>query len=245
MSGGSGTRLWPLSRNALPKQFVEFIGNGTMIQQTVRRAALVEGAGAPIVVANKSHIDLVIEQLTEVDHRPETVIAEPVGRNTAPAVALAAHALEPDDIMVVLSADAAIGDVDSFVAAVDAAIGLAADGDLVTFGVPPTRPETGYGYIEAEFDSSGVGRVLRFVEKPDRPTAEHYLASGRFSWNSGMFVFTAEAYLSELSRFEPDLARLAGEAISAGRVGRRSVDPRGGILLVPIDLDRYGRHGAH
>lgn len=216
MSGGSGTRLWPLSRHGLPKQFVELIGNGTMIQQTALRAARIEGAEAPVVVANSGHVELALEQLTEVGRRPQLVIAEPVGRNTAPAVALAAHALEPDDIMVVLAADAAIEDVESFLAAARTAIELAGRGDLVTFGVPPTRPETGYGYIEAEFDAGGVGRVLRFVEKPDQTTAERYLASERFWWNSGMFVFTAAAYLAELERFEPDLARIAGEAVGSG-----------------------------
>ena len=225
MSGGSGTRLWPLSRSGVPKQFVELIGEGTMIQQTALRAAKIEGTGPSVVVANGAHVDLAIEQLTAVGQPPRAVIAEPVGRNTAPAVALAAHTLDPDDIMVVLPADAAVRDVAAFLSAIHEAIDLAVGGDLVIFGVEPTRPETGYGYIEADLGDSGVAPVVRFVEKPDAELAVDYVESGRFYWNSGMFVFTAAAYLAELERHEPEIARVTAEAIASSRSSGVRIDP--------------------
>lgn len=227
MSGGSGTRLWPLSRSGLPKQFVELTGEGTMIQQTALRAARIEGTSPSIVVANQAHVDLVIDQLTEIGQPPRAVIAEPVGRNTAPAVALAAHTLDPDDIMVVLPADAAIRDVDAFLSAIHQAIDLAVGGDLVIFGIEPTRPETGYGYIEADLGDDGVAPVVRFVEKPDADLAADYVESGRFTWNSGMFVFTAAAFLAELELHEPAIARITAAAIDAGLSSGVRIDPDG------------------
>ena len=224
MSGGRGTRLWPLSRVALPKQFVSLVGEGTMIQQAARRASRIEGATAPIVVANGDHVDLILVQLSEIAVEPDVVIAEPVGRNTAPAVALAAHALQPDDVMVVLPSDAAIVDEAAFVEAITEAVPAAADGALVTFGVRPTRPETGYGYIEADGEG-GVSDVVRFVEKPDEETATEYLESGRFLWNSGMFVFTASTYLTELRRHEPEIFDRTASAIESARSRGPRLDP--------------------
>jgi mannose-1-phosphate guanylyltransferase/mannose-6-phosphate isomerase len=208
LSGGSGTRLWPLSRKNLPKQFLALGGNtATLFRQTVARARAAVADGIPIVVCSDAHRFLVAEQLRalEVDGAP--ILLEPVPRNTAPAIALAAwQALsrDADATLLVLPADHLIGDTPRFVEAVGQALPLAAAGWLVTFGIEPTAPETGFGYIQhAEAIGDNGFRVERFVEKPDAATAKTYLAAGNYAWNSGMFLFKAQRYLDELEQYAP------------------------------------------
>lgn len=205
LSGGSGTRLWPKSRKQHPKQLLRLTGALSMLQQTVQRVAHL---GAPLVVCNDDQRFQVAEQLQEVCDAPCTIVLEPLARNTAPAIALAAlQALEqsPDPVLVVLPADHLIRDNERFRLALQVAIDRARDDYLVVFGVTPDKPETGYGYIRAGVESDGGAPVSGFVEKPDLATAEEYCASGEYFWNSGMFVFRASVYLEELGRFEPQM----------------------------------------
>ncbi|AKC87230.1 mannose-1-phosphate guanylyltransferase/mannose-6-phosphate isomerase [Pseudoxanthomonas suwonensis] len=204
LSGGSGTRLWPLSREAYPKQFLPLTGELTMLQATWHRVAPIAGR-APLVVANEEHRFVVAEQLQQAGAKPQAILLEPVGRNTAPAIAVAA--LEAtrggdDAILLVLPSDHAITDELAFQRAVAEALPAAAAGKLVTFGIVPTGPETGYGYIKAA-SGSGVRAVERFIEKPDLDTAKAYVTSGEYFWNSGMFLFRASRYLAELRKFNP------------------------------------------
>lgn len=204
LSGGSGTRLWPLSREAYPKQFLPLAGELTMLQATWQRVAPIASRG-PLVIANEEHRFVAAEQLQQVGAEPAAIILEPVGRNTAPAIAVAA--LEAtregaDALLLVLPSDHVITDEAAFRAAVQAASSAAEAGKLVTFGIVPTGPETGYGYIKAA-DGQGVRAVERFVEKPDLDTATGYVASGQYYWNSGMFLFKASRYLQELERLQP------------------------------------------
>ena len=213
LSGGSGTRLWPLSREAYPKQFLALAGELTMLQDTWQRVAPLAGGAAPIVVANEEHRFLAAEQLRQVGIEHAAILLEPVGRNTAPAIAAAALlavAGGEDPLLLVLPSDHVVRDVPSFKAAVRAAMPAAAQGALVTFGIVPESAETGFGYIQADAGRSdsgdqGVRRVLRFVEKPDAATARQYLDAGGYYWNSGMFLFRASRYLAELERFRPDI----------------------------------------
>ncbi len=214
LSGGSGTRLWPLSRQQRPKQFVALTGQRTLFQQTVLRAAEVEGVTAPVVVGNRNHAAIIGEQSRGIDIEPRAVIVEPEGRNTAPAIALAAHSVDPDDLMLVMPSDSLILDEAAFRDAVTAAADPAEDGRLVTFGVHPSRPETGYGYIEVGQSRGSWSLVSRFVEKPDLPTAQAYLSGGRHLWNAGMFLFTARRLLEELTRHVPDVAETVAAAWS-------------------------------
>ena len=207
LSGGSGTRLWPLSREAYPKQFLPLAGEKTMLQATWERVAAL-AAQAPIVVANEAHRFVVAEQLLQVGVAPQAILLEPVGRNTAPAIAVAAleaTATGDDPLLLVLASDHVITDPAAFHTAVLAAAPAAAAGKLVTFGIVPTGPETGYGYIKAAA-GDGVRAVERFVEKPDLATAEDYVASGDYFWNSGMFLLRASRYLTELERLAPAMA---------------------------------------
>jgi mannose-1-phosphate guanylyltransferase / mannose-6-phosphate isomerase len=223
LSGGSGSRLWPMSRRLLPKQFLPLVSEHTLLQDTVLRLKDVQGGRAPIVVSNSEHRFLVAEQLREIGAKPDVQILEPVGRNTAPAVAVAAlHAQSRhrDACLFVLPSDQLIQDVPAFHAAIATALPLAAGGSLVTFGITPRGPVTGYGYLERGepiSGSKGSFRVSRFVEKPDLETARRYVASGRFFWNSGMFVFLAKRYLEELQRLRPDIASAAKAAWQAGK----------------------------
>jgi mannose-1-phosphate guanylyltransferase/mannose-6-phosphate isomerase len=222
LSGGSGSRLWPMSRRLLPKQFLPLVSERSLLQDTVMRLQGVQSAHAPIVVSNSEHRFLVAEQLREIEVKPDVQVLEPVGRNTAPAVAVAAlHAQsrQPDACLFVLPSDQLIQDVPTFHAAIATALPLAVGGSLVTFGITPRGPVTGYGYIERGepiLGSNGSFRVSRFVEKPDQETARRYVSSGRFFWNSGMFVFQARRYLEELQRFRPDVATAATAAWEAG-----------------------------
>jgi len=207
LSGGSGTRLWPLSREAYPKQFLPLAGTETMLQATWSRVADVAGA-APIVVANEDHRFLVAEQLRQVGAPTPSILLEPVGRNTAPAIAAAAlQALSAggDPLLLVLPSDHVVRDADAFCRAVREAAVAAEAGALVTFGIVPSAPEPGFGYIQGAGGGDGLRDVARFVEKPDVATAQSYLDAGGYYWNSGMFLFRASRYLSELERFRPDI----------------------------------------
>ncbi|HWQ38889.1 MAG TPA: mannose-1-phosphate guanylyltransferase/mannose-6-phosphate isomerase [Burkholderiales bacterium] len=218
LCGGSGTRLWPLSRTLLPKQFLPLVAKYTMLQETVLRSKGLDGLAAPIVVCSSEHRFLAAEQLREVGVEPAAQILEPAGRNTAPAVAVAALAVAQSDaggVMLVLPADHLIRDVPRFHRAVAQAAVHAQAGKLVTFGIVCKTPETGYGYIErggAIPGANGSFAVARFVEKPDAARARQFVEAGTFYWNSGMFVFRADRYLEELSRFRPDILRASQEA---------------------------------
>ena len=218
LSGGSGTRLWPLSREAYPKQFLPLAGDDTMLQATWQRVAGLADA-APIVVAGEDHRFLVAEQLRQIGAPTPAILLEPIGRNTAPAIAAAAlQALRDGDdpLLLVLPSDHVVRDADAFRAAVRAAMPAAEQGALVTFGIMPDAPETGFGYIEAE-RGEGVQRVLRFVEKPDAVTAQTYLDAGGYYWNSGMFLLRASRYLEELRKFRADIVGGAQAAFDAAQ----------------------------
>jgi mannose-1-phosphate guanylyltransferase/mannose-6-phosphate isomerase len=217
LSGGAGTRLWPLSRELHPKQMLPLVGSNTMLQDTVRRLAGLEVA-APMVVCNEAHRFLVAEQLRSIDCKPRAIVLEPAGRNTAPAIALAAHATlageEGDPLLLVLPADHVIPDVAAFHRAIEVASAAARNGSLVTFGIVPTNPETGYGYIRRGGLAGGSYRIAEFVEKPDVARAQAFLASGDYYWNSGMFLFRARRYLEELEKFAPDIAAACGNSFA-------------------------------
>ncbi|HEY9133975.1 MAG TPA: mannose-1-phosphate guanylyltransferase/mannose-6-phosphate isomerase [Dyella sp.] len=203
LSGGSGTRLWPVSREAYPKQFLPLVGESTMLQATWQRIAPI-ATGQPIIVANQEHRFMVAEQLLEVGAKPQAIILEPIGRNTAPAIAIAAlEAMRQgeDALLLVLPSDHVVQNEAAFHAAVRAALPVASEGKLVTFGIVPNSPETGYGYIKA-VSGTGVRAVERFVEKPDLETARTYVSSGEYYWNSGMFLFKASSYLAALETFQ-------------------------------------------
>lgn len=216
LSGGSGTRLWPLSRKNLPKQFLPLTGDSTLFQQTVARTRSIDDIAPPIIVCSEEHRFLVAEQLLEMKVSGASILLEPAARNTAPAIALAAwHAVkkDPKAILLVLPADHLIGDQASFAEAVRKAAPLAQQGWLVTFGIRPEGPETGFGYIRrAEALDDSAFRVRQFVEKPDRATAESYVAAGDYEWNSGMFMFEARRYLEELQLHAPRMHEATGEA---------------------------------
>lgn len=227
LSGGSGTRLWPLSREAYPKQFLPLAGEHTMLQETWLRIAPLTDA-PPIVVANEAHRFLAAEQLRLVGVEHAAIVLEPVGRNTAPAIAAAALqaiADGADPLLLVLPSDHVVRDAEGFRAAVRVASSAAEAGALITFGVVPEAPETGFGYIQAEAGqaeasetAAGVRGVLRFVEKPDAATAQAYLDAGGYYWNSGMFLFKASRYLAELERFAPDILAAVRAAFAAAKV---------------------------
>jgi mannose-1-phosphate guanylyltransferase/mannose-6-phosphate isomerase len=221
LSGGSGTRLWPLSRQNLPKQFLPLTGKGTLFQQTADRARGIQENAAPIVVCSDEHRFLVAEQLREIGIEGASILLEPVPRNTAPAIALAALyacKTDPDAILLALPADHLIGDVASFDTVARHALELAREDWLVTFGIRPELPETGFGYIRrgTSLDSAAF-RVERFVEKPDLATARKYLESGEYDWNSGMFMFRARRYLEELHLHAPAIADAAEAAFTSAR----------------------------
>ena len=226
LSGGSGTRLWPLSRAGKPKQLLSLTHDETMLQMTARRAGDSDHFAAPIVVANARHAGIIAEQLAAVGAGEATVILEPAARNTAPAIALAALHAAPDALLLVMPSDHVIADVDAFRAAIAAAAPVVEDGWLATFGITPDAPEVGYGYIRAgEEIAPGVNRVDRFVEKPDRATAEAYLAEGCYAWNGGIFLFRADAYLAALAAHAPDILASARAAMAGARAEGRNVHP--------------------
>ena len=212
IAGGSGTRLWPLSRATYPKQFLALHGRHSLFQQAALRlqslAAADIGVGGLCVVGNEDHRFLVLDQLAGLVLPPASVLLEPLGRNTAPAMTLAAlHATQQgrDPVLVVTPADQSVGDEGAFTVALRRAVRAAAGGAFVVLGVAPDRPETGYGYIRCESSPQGEMKVARFVEKPDAQTAEHYLQQGGYYWNSGMFVVRASVWLKALGQFRPDI----------------------------------------
>jgi mannose-1-phosphate guanylyltransferase/mannose-6-phosphate isomerase len=242
MAGGSGTRLWPLSRAGYPKQFLVLSGTQSLFQQSVLRLQGLAGADItltpPLVVGNDEHRFLVLEQLREIKCEPAAVLLEPVGRNTAPALTLAAlQALEDgaDPVLVVTPADQTVTDAAAFTAAVQQAVRRAADGSIVILGITPDRPETGYGYIRADGEA-----VVQFVEKPDAATAQRYLDAGGYYWNSGMFVLRASSWMRALERFRPDIAVATRAAFAARRIDERFVRPgREEFAAIPSESVDY------
>ncbi|MFO1393210.1 MAG: mannose-1-phosphate guanylyltransferase/mannose-6-phosphate isomerase [Steroidobacteraceae bacterium] len=228
LSGGSGTRLWPLSRELYPKQLLPLLGARTMLQETVARTVGLAGVGAPLVVCNESHRFMVAEQLRESGVAAQAILLEPVGRNTAPAVAVAALVslgLHParragdanDPLLLVLPADHVIRDVPAFQRAVEDGRAAADAGKLVTFGVVPDRPETGYGYIRRAGGAGPAYPVAEFVEKPDAATADRYVRSGDYYWNSGMFMFRAQAFVAELRKHAPAILAACEASLAAAK----------------------------
>lgn len=219
MAGGTGSRLWPLSRELYPKQFLTVTGNKSMLQQTVARLANIEHT-APLLICNEEHRFIAAEQMRLGGYQHGGIILEPVGRNTAPAIALAAlHAINnasegEDPVLLVLAADHIIENEPAFTASVEKALSFAENGQLVTFGIVPSAPETGYGYIEAGERDGDAFAVSEFVEKPDLATAKEYLSTGRYYWNSGMFLFKASRYLQELEKFVPEMLDVCKRAIA-------------------------------
>ena len=216
LCGGGGTRLWPKSRRHKPKPFLPLIGETTLFTATLQRCMGQSGFADPVVVTGKAHLDHVLEQLPQPDRTK--IIVEPEGRNTAAAIALAALAVPADTIMLVCPSDHHIGDCDAFRAAAQQAAALAADDWLVSFGIAPTSPETGFGYLKQGGAIEGANgfRVERFVEKPDLPRAIEFLASGDYAWNGGIFAFRAGAFLDELAKFRPAIVSSVSQAVESG-----------------------------
>lgn len=221
MAGGSGSRLWPLSRTLYPKQFLSIISKATMLQETVKRLDKIEHQD-PLFICNEEHRFIVAEQLRLGGLDNSGIILEPVGRNTAPAIALAAlKALADGDdpLLLVLAADHVIQNTDAFLASIEYAIVEAEKGSLVTFGIVPLKPETGYGYIRRGVQiSDNAYKVNAFVEKPDLITAQEYIATNEFYWNSGMFLFKASRYLAELEKYSPEILRICQSAFDSNRI---------------------------
>ena len=226
LCGGGGTRLWPRSRPDRPKPFLPLLGERTLFQQTLDRVADPARFAPSTVVAGESHLPAIREQ----GGARLSLLAEPVGRNTAPAIALAAHRLPADAVMLVCPSDHYIADTSAFVAAAEAGAKLARAGWLVGLGIAAERPETGYGYIKRGEEVDGGFRVDRFVEKPDRATAESFLADGSYSWNGGIFLFTAARFLEELAAHRPALARTVADAVSHGSEADGAFRPEPGVF---------------
>ena len=264
LAGGSGTRLWPLSRELHPKQFLPLVEEQTMLQATLRRLDGMDGVQPPVIVCNEDHRFLVVDQMRELGKQPLSVIVEPVARNTAPALTLAAlwlveagHATDEDPLMLAMPADHLIRDSGGFQAALAVGTPLARAGSLVSFGAVPSAPVTGYGYIklgEALGEGSGMEaqRVSAFVEKPDLETARGYVESGGYLWNSGMFMMRASAWLSELERHSPAIARACRAAQASAQVDGDFYRPGDAeFVSCPTDSIDYavmekaaGAHGA-
>jgi mannose-1-phosphate guanylyltransferase/mannose-6-phosphate isomerase len=238
LSGGSGTRLWPMSRAHYPKQFLPLMSERSLLQEAVKRVANDKRFAAPLFVANDEHRFILAEQVRALDVKPMAIVLEPFGRNTAPAAAVAAIALtasEPDALMLVMPSDHAINDLKSFYGAIDRAAAAARAGKLVTFGIEADRPETGYGYIKRGAPLDGVDGAFElgaFVEKPDKARAESYLKAGDYSWNSGIFLFPAALYLAELQRLAPDTVAACRKAFGAAK---RDID------FLRLDKDAFGK----
>ncbi|WP_439817728.1 mannose-1-phosphate guanylyltransferase/mannose-6-phosphate isomerase [Zavarzinia sp. CC-PAN008] len=220
LSGGSGTRLFPMSRSLMPKQLLPLVSERTMLQETALRVPPAAGFGNPIVICNEDHRFLIAEQLRAVGVTPQAIMLEPAARNTAPAVAataLVALQGDPDALILVLASDHQIARPDAFLEAIGVAERVARQSRIVVFGITPTAPETGYGYIEqGAAIEGGAFAVAAFREKPDLATAEAYVAGGRHTWNSGMFLAPAALLLDELRRFEPEVVRACEDAVAAG-----------------------------
>ena len=227
LSGGSGTRLWPMSRSLYPKQLLALVGEHSLLQETVLRVVGDPGFAPPLIIANEEHRFIIAEQLREIGAAPDALVLEPIGRNTAPAACVAALRLaaakapgEPDALMLVMASDHVITDLAAFRAAIDRAAVAGRAGRLVSLGVRPERAETGYGYIAAgaPIDGApGAFAVSRFVEKPDAETADRYVASGEYFWNSSIFLFPVALYLAELGRLRPEMLAACKAALEGAR----------------------------
>ena len=234
LCGGSGTRLWPLSREAFPKQFLRLSGDNSMLQQTLQRLTGIDALAPALLVCNESSRFIVAEQIREIGLNDARVLLEPMRRNTAPAIATAAlQALQDgeDPILLVLPSDHVILDAPAFHRAIALARQVAEQGKLLTFGITPTGPETGYGYIRAEGDAVGQAQpIIEFVEKPALALAQQYIASGDYFWNSGMFLFRASRYLEELEKYHPAVVAACREALAKAKSD---------LDFVRIDHDAY------
>ena len=249
LSGGAGTRLWPLSRASYPKQLLKLSSQRTMLQDTVARGLIDVGFAAPLLVCNEEHRFLVDDQLQQIGIKPQAILLEPKARNTGPAIAAAALwllARDPDALMLVQPSDHVIASPTDFHRAVMRGLAAAQEGRLVTFGIKPDRPDTGYGYIQSgealmagEGGGDGVFSVDRFVEKPDRETAQRFIDSGAFFWNSGIFLLSARAYLGELSRINPAMLNACERAVRDGQEDlaffRLDAEPFGEAPSLSID----------
>ena len=219
LSGGSGTRLWPLSRKQYPKQYLPLFGDNTMLQETILRLKGLDNLADPIIVCNVDHRFLVAEQCQQINVTNPTILLEPIGRNTAPAITAAAlHSIKDsgDAVLLILSADHVIQDVSAFHKAINIANEQAQDGKLATFGIVPTDANTGYGYIKSsKTNNDGAYKVEEFVEKPDLKTAESYLEQGNYLWNSGMFMFKADVLIDELTTYSPDIVKAVNNSVDS------------------------------
>lgn len=225
LSGGSGTRLWPLSRKKYPKQYLPLASDNTMLQETILRLNGLDNLAEPVIICNEEHRFIVAEQCQQINITNPTILLEPIGRNTAPAIAAAAiqvQKISEDSILLVLSADHVIKDINEFHKAIDIAFKQAQKGKLVTFGIAPTEANTCYGYIKAAInETGGAYQVEEFVEKPDIKTAKSYLEQGNYLWNSGMFIFQANTFIHELSEYSPNIVL---SAIDAVRKSKQDLD---------------------
>lgn len=235
MAGGTGSRLWPMSRELFPKQFLRLNSESSMLQETITRLKGIE-IQDPLVICNEQHRFLAAEQLRQINQLSSNIILEPVGRNTAPAIALAAFQATSkgeDPLLLVLAADHTIENEQAFHRAIDIAIPLAKNGKLVTFGIVATSPETGYGYIQRGENVNGEAfEVKRFVEKPNIVTAQEYISSGQYYWNSGMFIFSAKKYLSELKLHRPDIFTACEAAINGINIDAMQD-------FIRVDVDKF------
>lgn len=243
LSGGSGTRLWPVSRPERPKQLLPLTAEETMLQLTIRRTDGCTAAviGHPILVANAAHADIIEEQIGMTGIEDYLLLLEPFGRNTAPAIALAALEARPEDALLVMPSDHMIADLPAFHEAIAQALPLVADGWLVTFGITPDTPETGYGYIQlGQICADRVHQVSRFVEKPNADQAAAMLARGDHAWNAGIFLFRADAYLAALARHQPEmLAAVTASLAGATRNGRHITPNTDAFVRCPSESIDY------
>ena len=251
LCGGVGSRLWPVSRQGRPKQYLNLIGETSMLQQTLTRIESVAQT-SPIVVCNEEHRFLVAEQVRLLGITSPTIILEPEGKNTAPAIALAAlaaSASDPEVNLLVLPADHYVGKPSALIDAIEKAASASSQGKLVTFGLVPSRPETGYGYIkQGEALATDVSAFEQFVEKPDQSTAEAYIASGDYVWNSGMFMFTAGQFLASLAQFQPEMARVCERAMEQAERDMDFIRPDADVFATcPSDSIDYAvmEHTPH